>query len=126
MLDRDGIEHLVFVEHDRSTEPVKELARKFALYVTWFQNAPQTRETFGYPTFTLLVTVAGRTAMRRLERLIEVAHASSAAPFTRLTIHRLAATNPAAPIWIDASALPPKDADGVVRPTPNPLTLTHP
>lgn len=124
---RDGQLHLVFGEHDRSTEPVRELARKLGVYRAWFETPDVLAETLGFPTFTLLLTVTGEAPMRRLTRLAETARESGASAFTRLSLLTWAAAQPHRAVWFHPDD-PPTTAhpDPSAHPAARPLALLPP
>lgn len=121
---REGQLHLVFGEHDRSTEPVHELARKLGVYRAWFETPDVLAETLGFSTFTLLLSVTGDTPMRRLIRLSETARDCGAAAFTRLSLFPWAVAQPHGATWFHPDEPPtstPPDLSG--HPAARPLAL---
>jgi len=99
VLRREGRLHLVFGEHDRSTEPVRELARKLGVYRAWHETPSVLAETLGFSSFMLLLTVTGEAPMRRLVRLAQTARESGASAFTRLSLLTWAAEQPQNAVW---------------------------
>jgi hypothetical protein len=86
VVERNGIAHLIFGEHDRGTEGRDVVARKFRTYRTWIDTPEITHRTFGFPRFHVVVSVAGERAPRRLQQLAQLAHDEGAESFTSLLL----------------------------------------
>lgn len=86
VLDRDGVPHLVFGEHDRGTEGREVVARKLRVYRTWFETPDILARTIGFRSFQLFITVAGERAPRRLEHLTQLVRDEGAEAFTTLML----------------------------------------
>jgi len=86
VLDRGGVPHLVFGEHDRGTEGREVVARKLRVYRTWFETPDILARTIGFRGFQLFITVAGERAPRRLEHLTQLVRDEGVEAFTTLAL----------------------------------------
>ncbi|HEX8153833.1 MAG TPA: replication-relaxation family protein [Thermoanaerobaculia bacterium] len=86
VLQRDGLPHLLFGEHDRGTETREVVARKFRVYRTWIDTPEIMERTFGFRSFHVVVTVSGERAQRRLQHLVQLAHDEGVDGFTTLML----------------------------------------
>jgi ribosomal protein L40E len=86
VLERGGVPHLVFGEHDRGTEGREVVARKFRTYRTWIETPEIAHRTFGFAAFHVFVTVSGERAERRIDQLAQLAREEGVESFTRFML----------------------------------------
>jgi len=86
VVERDGVPHLIFGEHDRGTEGREVVARKLRVYRTWIETPDILTRTIGFRTFQLFVSVSGERAPRRLDQLTRLTREEGADMFTTLML----------------------------------------
>jgi hypothetical protein len=108
IVERDGTPELLFIENDRVVGSLKRFVeRKCALYA---MGAVTATEFFGFPRFTVLVTVApGKTGdpLRRLRHLMRVTLAAGGDGIPmRFALHAWATTSLDGPMCFTGRNLP--------------------
>ena len=108
---------LVFGEHDRGSEPIDRfISRKVLLYAALASFPEACAHHFGFPTFTVRVSVTDpvhRAPMRRLMNLIMAtrhAGGSEMADLFRFTLAGWLHAYPAEPIWFAPDDDPPHES----------------
>jgi hypothetical protein len=86
VLERGGVPHLVFGEHDRGTEGHEVVARKFRTYRMWSETPEITQRIFGFASFHVVVTVSGDRAVRRKDHLHRLAAEEGVERFTHVML----------------------------------------
>jgi len=107
----DGAPHLLFLEHDRGTEPRGGFQSVKAQRYGALARVPDTLETLtGFRTFSVLVTVHADRPLARIRELQQATYAAYGASMLMFTLDEWLRDAPGAAVCFDALTMPVSDA----------------
>jgi len=107
----DGAPRLLFLEHDRGTEPPGDFQNVKAQRYGALARVPDTLETLtGFRTFSVLVTVHADRPLDRIRELQQASYAAYGASMLSFTVDEWLLDAPDAAVCFDALTMPTSDA----------------